>query len=129
MDFDEGRLTRWLGDWLDANTVQYWVTFNGARYDYPTLFWRGARHGVARVRDEFRFRAGRYGDPRLLDLYHILGEDGSLDAWAEFFGIEQDNPISGGDIATCISRGQHDLVLRHAKSRVTTLRAIHQKFR
>lgn len=103
-----------------------WNTFNGIGFDFPMLFLRGVKYGLQRIRKEFRI-SGRYGDPFHRDLYLELGREGTLDEWAQFFGIKSDNPIDGSQMYDTYVAGRWDLIEAHTKSRVTLLRDIHEK--
>lgn len=128
VDIDErSLLTRFQEEILSRPTTRLrWVSYNGARFDYPALFWRAVKYRLDTLREEFKPYRGRWQSDRLDDVFVSLGSSGSLDSWARFFGVPNDNPIPGSQIGECIRTGRHDLVERHARSRITVLRDINK---
>lgn len=122
------------------------TAFNGTGYDFPMMRYRALQHGLGWVADyftELHFGVSRQlkyyaNGPALVDpRAHGLtpgkwgiGGTASLDACAEFFGIDRSaNPGSGsmvqtwydsGDFASIIAHGEDDIrVFRELWKRVT----------
>ncbi len=129
MHYDERYLLGNLQDLLNAlmtsgNALRF-VTYNGLSFDFPILRARAVKYGM---RDLAQYmHTGRWGDDSHIDVFRQLGEEGSLDDWAFFFNLPNDNPIDGSEISTCMEAGRHNEVVRHARSRVELLRGIYKK--
>jgi len=108
----------------EGQTPIRWCSYNGIRFDYPLLRLRGAKYGKALTASEFTTRT-RYPDHKHSDLFQQLGEPGTLDEVAAFFGTSTyDNEIHGSEIRGCLALGHHDKIIRHTRSRVLILRDI-----
>lgn len=103
-----------------------YVTFNGFGFDFPTMYARAVKYGLRNLAVEMRMRT-KWGDDRHIDVFNVLGSEGSLDDWCLFFGINLDNPIRGSQVTESFLKQQHDLIYKHSLSRVIGAREIYRK--
>lgn len=129
-DMDEQRLMVQLNALLVSEPHPYWCAYNGFGFDFPILYLRGARYGLTVLRDTFEMKTKYVGATgQLLDPSVRFRDFQPLDELGRGLRIAFDNPISGGQISECILNGKFDLVVRHARSRVTLLRDIDRMLR
>lgn len=131
---EEARLMGTLERELDSLDRQSsvpltYISFNGFGFDYIFLRTHAAKHGLSNLAE--RFAAGKWGSPYHRDILVELGEEGTLDEWAHFFGIsEPKNPCTGGDLMRAWVRGHASrarLLNGHTATRVLWLRDIDRR--
>lgn len=125
----EGDVLERCRPFLSANPGRV-VAFNGVRFDFPVLAARFLRYGLLEEAKRFLCPT-RWGTSVHVDPLLRLGGEGTLDAWAEFFGLPRktglDNPCTGGELLRAWALGRADrseLLIAHTTTRVVWCRAL-----
>ena len=101
------------------------VTFNGLSYDMPLLLRRSLYLGVTAP----KLQLDRYKHVDVVDLLAILSNDGrqkmhSQRFYAQRFGIQVDDELTGADIGAAVAAGDWAAVEKHCAADVATTKAL-----
>jgi uncharacterized protein YprB with RNaseH-like and TPR domain len=107
--------------WFNRNErTRTIISFNGIRFDMPTLVQRSRYLGVTHPHLSFR----KWDNPHVRDLYMELTFDDapcthvmerSLDNFCQQFGIEVDDDVDGADVPKLWADGDYDCVIEHCR--------------
>jgi|SRR6185436_5221110 len=105
--------------YIPGNTIA--VTFSGLSYDLPLLLRRSLYLGVKSP----RLQLDRFKHQDVIDLMQILSLDGrltwhSLKFYAQRFGIQVDDELTGADIGAAVTAGDWAAVEKHCAADVQT---------
>jgi len=99
---DEGLILKQADTRLQELNAVKIITFNGKHFDIPFLL---ARQMKANQPTEFKLPTGY--DKRHVDLFELLGRDGSLGAWSAAI-LGKPHNQDGSDVAAMVEAGQWD---------------------
>lgn len=114
LDADKGgeeKLLRALDARVTALDPRRIVTYNGTRFDIPFLAARYTIRGLT----SYPWPTGR--DYQHIDMFRLLGEQGSLEQWSIALGMGSKG-VSGADVPALIAAGEWDTVREHCKDDV-----------
>lgn len=107
------------------------VAWNGRGFDFPMLLARAVKYelphvgrAMLRAVEDRRFgidpwvKLGNWGTP---------GKGETLDAYADFYGCAEYNPITDGAMAIHLANGRHADIEQHTTTRITMMRNIVKK--
>lgn len=99
---DEKTILGAMDSYLHGCNATKIITFNGKRFDIPFLLARQMKHNVS---TEFKLPIGY--DKRHVDLFDLLGRDGSLGAWSAAI-LGKPHEQDGSDVAAMVEREAWD---------------------
>lgn len=116
----EETLLRALDERMPRLDTRRIVTFNGGRFDLPFLAARYAIRGMS----SYPWPAPR--DRQHLDLFAVLGEQGSLDQWAIAMGMPTKD-IKSADMPALVAAGEWEAVREHCLGDVLVTAALYER--
>lgn len=116
----EEKLLRALDERMTSLDPRRVVTFNGTRFDIPFL---AARYTIRNL-SSYPWPTGR--DYQHIDLFRLLGEQGSLEQWSIAIGLGWKG-VSGADVPALIAAGEWDTVREHCMDDVNCTAALYDR--
>lgn len=111
------------------------VAYNGLGFDFWLLATRLLKWGITTENKQMIYLGqiikpglNRYPDEHHKDPFVSLGREGKLDEWADFFGIERNNPIPSSAVVDKLMRGGSRGVqecVAHCLDDIVTLRKLY----
>mgnify|MGYP001489403492 CR=1 FL=1 len=118
---DEDDLLRMVDTVLHGATITRIITFNGKRFDLPYLVARYMTHAM-----QTRFNLPVGHDKRHIDLWDLLGRDGSLSAWGDaILGAPKEK--TGADVAAMVDAGEWDAIKAYCLDDVRMTAALYDR--
>lgn len=109
--YGEEQLLRALDERVTALDPRRIVTYNGTRFDIPFISARYAIRGMS----SYQWPTGK--DYQHIDMFRLLGEQGSLEQWSIALGMGNKG-FSGADVPALIAAGEWDTVREHCEDDV-----------